>query len=71
MKSYSHHHMDSHICWLDKSWRFTCLYGYPETNRKLLTWELIKNLASKGDRPWLLGGDMNKILYDTEKTGGP
>lgn len=29
MKSYSHHHMDSHICWLDKSWRFTGTYGYP------------------------------------------
>jgi hypothetical protein len=52
-------------------WRATGLYGYPQTQNKLLTCKLIEELAGDSQNPnWLLFGDFNIILNNEEKLGG-
>lgn len=70
-KSYSKNHIDSEICWEGKTWRFTGIYGFPETTQKQKTWDLMCKLRGPKNEPWLLGGDFNEITNDMEKLGGP
>lgn len=69
----SSHHIDVEIGGRDDepSWRFTGLYGWPKTQHKLKTCELLRNIKPLSTLPWLLGGDLNEILYHHEKSGGP
>ncbi|CAL1410545.1 unnamed protein product [Linum trigynum] len=52
------------------SWRFTGVYGWPESGEKHQTLELINNLKEYWNGPWLCGGDFNYIMTDAEKQGG-
>ena len=52
-------------------WRLTGVYGEPDWNHKDRTWSDLRNLyASNNAMPWILLGDFNEILYDSEKEGG-
>ncbi|KAL5546661.1 hypothetical protein UlMin_006348 [Ulmus minor] len=51
-------------------WRFTGLYGNPDTSLRPQFWDLMKRLGDSSSLPWLCGGDMNEILFDHEKKGG-
>ena len=54
-----------------QTWRFTGIYGEPDWNHKDRTWTDLRNLFSSSNlEPWLLIGDFNVILYDSEKEGG-
>lgn len=69
--SFSQNHIDSQIQ-LEGSnlaWRFTGYYGMPERSRRTESWNLIIDLASRSDLPWLLMGDFNDILHQEEKRG--
>ncbi|XP_012851712.1 PREDICTED: uncharacterized protein LOC105971405 [Erythranthe guttata] len=70
--SYSNNHIDAEVYERNHNskWRVTGFYGYPEYDRKYLSWELIRNLRDHRTMPWLLGGDFNEILSNSEKTGG-
>ncbi|XP_057426036.1 uncharacterized protein LOC130719424 [Lotus japonicus] len=71
--SHSLNHMDFIISLKDGSlsWRATGIYGYPEQNRKRLTWDLLRTLAGFHAQPaWMVFGDFNLTLSEAEKFGG-
>ncbi|KAL5554075.1 hypothetical protein UlMin_041476 [Ulmus minor] len=51
-------------------WRFTGLYGNPDTSLRPQFWNLMKRLGDSSSLPWLCGGDLNEILFGHEKQGG-
>ncbi|KAK4393459.1 hypothetical protein Sango_1816700 [Sesamum angolense] len=73
LQSFSHHHIDVSIQLLDSPfwWRFTGLYGEPDTGQREITWKLLSRLHDQSRREWLCAGDFNEILDQSEKLGGP
>ncbi|KAL5564766.1 hypothetical protein UlMin_027930 [Ulmus minor] len=64
-------HIDAIISSHDNSkWRFTGMYGNPDTSLRTQFWDLMKRLGDSHSLPWLCGGDLNEILFDHEKKGG-
>ncbi|KAL5543310.1 hypothetical protein UlMin_007094 [Ulmus minor] len=51
-------------------WRFTGLYGNPDTSLRPQFWNLLKRLGDSSSMPWLCEGDLNEILFNHEKQGG-
>jgi hypothetical protein len=51
-------------------WRITGIYGEPSGDRKHLSWDYIRDLHGMFDLPWMVIGDFNEILYNSEKEGG-
>jgi endonuclease/exonuclease/phosphatase family metal-dependent hydrolase len=52
-------------------WRAIGIYGYPKTQNKYLTCQLINDLSCFDNNPnWLLFGDFSIVLSDEEKSGG-
>ncbi|CAL1354531.1 unnamed protein product [Linum trigynum] len=51
-------------------WRFSGVYGWPETQDKYKTWEVIDRLTEQWTGAWLCGGDFNQVLSPTEKDVG-
>ncbi|KAL5543298.1 hypothetical protein UlMin_011008 [Ulmus minor] len=51
-------------------WRFTGLYGNPDTSLRSQFWNLLRRLGDSSSMPWLCGGDFNEILFGHEKQGG-
>lgn len=51
-------------------WRLTGVYGWPDSNLKHKSWEMIDKLGYGNDTPWIVGGDFNEILLEAEKNGG-
>ncbi|GMI67490.1 hypothetical protein HRI_000418300 [Hibiscus trionum] len=68
--SSSTRYIDVIVNGLNCRFRFTGIYGYAATNMKNDTWELIDSLKTNSSLPWLIGGDLNDILDDSEKQGG-
>ncbi|KAL0408431.1 UNVERIFIED_CONTAM: putative mitochondrial protein [Sesamum radiatum] len=72
IQSYSNRHIDASVQIDDQqqTWRFSGIYGEPETSNRKKTWELLARLKAQAIRPWLCIGDFNEILDDSEKDGG-
>jgi exonuclease III len=51
-------------------WRLTGFYGEPSWENKHRTYDVLRDLHSRADLPWLAIGDFNEILYSSEKEGG-
>ncbi|KAL0462669.1 UNVERIFIED_CONTAM: hypothetical protein Slati_0154500 [Sesamum latifolium] len=69
LHSYSEAHIDVGIPRDDgtQGWRFTGIYGHPEAARRGKMWGLFQTPSGKSVRPWIYGGDFNKILQSHEK----
>ncbi|KAL5567922.1 hypothetical protein UlMin_024497 [Ulmus minor] len=64
-------HIDVQVTSHDSTcWRFTGLYGNPDTSLRTQFWTLLKRLGDASSMPWLCGGDLNEILFGHEKQGG-
>ncbi|XP_019160723.1 PREDICTED: uncharacterized protein LOC109157277 [Ipomoea nil] len=50
-------------------WRFTGFYGYADCQMRRESWGMLRSLAGLSNLPWLLMGDFNDILHQSEKRG--
>ncbi|KAL0318239.1 UNVERIFIED_CONTAM: hypothetical protein Scaly_2851700 [Sesamum calycinum] len=73
LQTFSHCHIDVSVKLSDDQewWRFTGMYGEPDTCKRDSTWRLLSHLHSQSARSWLCAGDFNEILDQSEKLGGP
>jgi hypothetical protein len=70
IKSYSHSHIDAIIKeGTEEAWRFTGVYGAPETHKREETWALLRHLDSMFQLPWCCIGDFNEIVKLEEMKG--
>jgi hypothetical protein len=64
-------YIDAHISYNNIVWRATGIYGFPQSQNKFLTCNLINELAgNQQNQKWLIFGDFNIILNNEEKWGG-
>ncbi|XP_074346921.1 uncharacterized protein LOC141685732 [Apium graveolens] len=50
-------------------WRLTYFYGFPESNRRQESWNLIRSLVKHDNIPWCIFGDFNNMLFVSDKAG--
>ncbi|GLT94942.1 hypothetical protein SLE2022_126530 [Rubroshorea leprosula] len=69
--SFSQNHIDMEVEGMGaSSWHFTSYYGHPKRHNRRRSWQLLRELATKSELPWLIGGDFNDLLHSYEKVGG-
>ncbi|XP_019168831.1 PREDICTED: uncharacterized protein LOC109164736 [Ipomoea nil] len=68
--SYSKNYVDVEVVIMEKIWRMTCFYGFPQRHRRREAWQLLTGLRDKSTLPWVALGDFNDLLYQREKRGG-
>ncbi|XP_024162452.1 uncharacterized protein LOC112169623 [Rosa chinensis] len=73
VRTFSAHHIDMEVSSGpgEPRWRLTGFYGYARTSELDLSWQLIRDLCDLDSLPWVIIGDLNEILNNGEKTGGP
>lgn len=54
----------------DEKWRLTGIYGEPNWDWKERTWTNLRDLHELYKIPWLVLGDFNEILFNSEKERG-
>jgi hypothetical protein len=47
-------------------WRCTFVYGEPRTHMRYLMWDLIKRIKPLMNLPWLMMGDFNETMWQSE-----
>ncbi|XP_074347087.1 uncharacterized protein LOC141685909 [Apium graveolens] len=47
----------------------SCFYGYPERAKRRDSWSLIRRLSGLDSLPWLIMGDFNDLMYESDKQG--
>ncbi|KAL0451955.1 UNVERIFIED_CONTAM: hypothetical protein Slati_1173600 [Sesamum latifolium] len=72
-QSFSSFHIDTSVRLneTEECWRFSGIYGEPESSKRGEFWNLLRRLHNLSVRPWLCAGDFNEILEHSEKKGGP
>jgi len=69
--SFSRNHIDVEVTVQRlAAWRMTCFYGKPERSRRRESWDLLSTLAHHSSLPWVVVGDFNDLLFQSEKREG-
>lgn len=45
------------------------IYGWPKTNERHLSWELLSRITLSNDLPWCVIGEFNEIISQDEEVG--
>lgn len=67
LKSYNMRHIDVIIkeqC--SAPWRTTFVYGEPKAHDRHLMWTLMRRIKSNAGEPWLMIGDFNEAMWQSE-----
>ncbi|KAL5699305.1 hypothetical protein ACHQM5_030229 [Ranunculus cassubicifolius] len=66
------HHINASITSGHKRtvWQATFFYGSPHHLKKERSWNILKRLKVENGVPWLIIGDLNIVLHQSEKQGG-
>ncbi|XP_019175849.1 PREDICTED: uncharacterized protein LOC109171175 [Ipomoea nil] len=68
--TYSSNHIDLEISLPGKlHWRLTCYYGYAQRSRRRASWDFLRSLRGAAALPWVVLGDFNDLLAQSEKRG--
>ncbi|XP_019196000.1 PREDICTED: uncharacterized protein LOC109189827 [Ipomoea nil] len=68
--SYSKNHVDVEVTVESHPpWRMTCYYGFPQRSRRRESWDVLKRLSTQSTLPWVVIGDFNDLLFQSEKRG--
>jgi hypothetical protein len=62
VRPWSQYFIDAKIRKDAKTWRFTGIYGEPQTEMRFKTWDALRFLKAQDDIPWLCAGDFNEVL---------
>ncbi|CAE6157413.1 unnamed protein product [Arabidopsis arenosa] len=63
--------IDVHITNNNISFYLSCVYGHPSQSERHYLWDHLKHISLTRNDSWLLIGDFNEILSNSEKIGGP
>jgi hypothetical protein len=66
--SYGMHHIDT-LIWDGNhhaAWRGTFIYGEPRAHDRHIMWELIRRIKPRSQAPWVMIGDFNEALWQSE-----
>ncbi|XP_012435427.1 uncharacterized protein LOC105762053 [Gossypium raimondii] len=71
IQNYSRCHIDS-VVWIEdgEKFRFTGFYGQSEPSLRHQAWDMLRRVKSTVNEGWIVRGDFNAILNDSEKKGG-
>lgn len=68
--SYSANHIDISVnTGENERWRLTGFYGFPCRRDRLKSWNLLCSPKDKSNLPWVVIGDFNDLLRQSEKRG--
>lgn len=71
IKGSCNHYIDFEVyCEHVGMWRYTGYYGCLERNRRMESWDMLRELASISNLPWCVIGDFNYMFFVHEKQGG-
>jgi hypothetical protein len=65
---YDMHHIDT-LIWDGNhhaAWRGTFIYGEPRAQDRHIMWELIRRIKPRSQAPWVMIGDFNEALWQSE-----
>jgi len=70
IQKFSNYHIDTIIKEDGKDpWRMSFIYGEPNMSLRYRTWDLMKQIRSDTDLPWVCMGDFIEILIREEQLG--
>lgn len=69
INSYSQNHIDKTVNDTNGPWRVMGYYGHPETSKRRLSWNLLRQLANINTLPWVCIGDYDDLLTSSKRRG--
>lgn len=67
----SPNHIDVKMINKRQSSYITFIYGPPQVENRQMFWDHITDIGQNRDEGWLITGDLNEIVSNSEKRGGP